>query len=72
VRTWTVRLYRRDSSTPVDYDHVKHAWTEGQNFVVAQYDGPATTEHHYWIWPWELISHVRVKRNPPDTQTKGQ
>ena len=62
MSTWQVKIYRRDSETPVEYDKVKHAWWEdgGARFVVAQYTNPP--DHQYFIWPVALISHVAMKK----------
>ena len=59
---WTVTIYRIDSRTPVVYENVKHAWWEGKNYVVAQFDGDGP-EHHYWTWPGKSISHVKEKKS---------
>lgn len=59
--TWKVTIYRTDSHTPVIYENVKHAWWEGDNYVVSclKAGGP---EHYYWTWPGKSISHVREER----------
>lgn len=60
---WKVTLYRRDSETPVIYDLVKHAWwEESARFIIAQFKVGSEHEHHYWTWPVDLISHIKIER----------
>ena len=66
---WTIKIYRRDSETPVVYEDVKHFWWEDWRLVVSQYRSADGPEHDYWIWPRDLISHVKVGKS---TEKAGQ
>lgn len=64
-RTWVVKVYRDDSTTPVVYEDVKHVfWTADNSIlVIAQYtDGPGQGAHHYIHWPRERVCWYRSER----------
>ena len=61
-KLWVLTLYRRDSETPVVYENVKHFWWEEWRLVISVVKTLETGEHFYWIWPRDLISHVKVER----------
>ena len=63
---WQITIYRRDSETPVVYNKVKHYWWEDWRLVISQYS--TAPNHHYWIWPRELISHVKVEKDSKNGQ----
>jgi hypothetical protein len=51
----TVRLYRDDSVTPVEYENVKHVFMTAGNTVltIAQVTDVETGAHRYIHWPRE-------------------
>ena len=63
--TYRVKLYRRDSTSVVVYERVKHAWWSGAGvFVVSVLRRRGHPEHDYWEWPRELIDHVKIEKVP--------
>lgn len=63
--TWTVTLYRDDSTTPVVFEDVKHIfWTAGNSvLVIAQLtEGRGNPQHHYVQWPRERFCWFKVAR----------
>lgn len=58
MKLGTVRLYRDDSVTPVEYENVKHVFMTCDNTVltVAQVTDAETGRHHYINWPRERFA----------------
>ena len=61
--TYTVKIYRRDSESVVEYERVKHAWWNGQGiFVVSVLRELGKPDHDYWEWPREMIDHIKIEK----------
>ena len=58
----SVVVYRDDSTTPVEYERVKHVfWTAGNTvLVLAVYREGSEIEHDYVHWPRERVCWFRV------------
>lgn len=59
----TVVIIRRDGTTPVTRQHVKHAWWRGPIFTLAI--GEHGKGRWYEDWPIQLIDHVRIIEQKP-------
>lgn len=62
---WTLKLYRDDSTTPVEFENVKHVfWTADNSvLVIAQYSDVTTGAHHYIHWPRERFCWYRLAQS---------
>lgn len=57
---YTVVIVRRDATSPVTREDVKHVWWQdrGQRLVLAM--GEHGKDRRYEHWPVEVIDHVRI------------
>jgi len=62
---WTLKLYRDDSTTPVEFENVKHVfWTADNSvLVIAQYSDEGLSAHHYIHWPRERLCWYRLAKS---------
>lgn len=56
---YTVRIIRNDSTTPVTYVGVKHAWRQRDEIVLSV--GQHGTGRVYVHWPMRAIDHYEVE-----------
>jgi hypothetical protein len=66
---YTVRVIRKDSTTPATYQRVKHAWRQGDELVLSM--GQHGVDRVYVHWPIGHVDHYEVEETA-DAELPGR